>query len=218
MFIMTLVRKERGSMSVPDFGNAQKNNKYLLLALGVIITAAWAGYLILTLAVSGSSNYASLDNVQPWYILLTSSVSGCLLWILINKTNNKASRSIALLSFVVGCLVLFLNIEFGNRGQLFYIGFIFFKDAGMAGFFSYLLSSTLVILISELSKTYRLGPPVLLLCASLVYMATTLTRPETYLNNIEFGFVVIVSSSAILALTTDIIMFLKWEFSKTGEV
>lgn len=207
-------------MSASNFANAQKSNRYLQLMFGTIITTAWAAYLILTFIMVKSyafPYYASLDSMQPWYILLASSVSGCLFWFLVDKANIKASHAIALLFVAVGCLVLFLNMEYAKQAKLFYIGFVFFKDAGIAGFLSYLLSSTLVILISELSKTYRLGPPVLILCASLVVMATTLTKPETYLNNMEAGLVVILSSSAVLALITDIITFLKWEFSENGE-
>jgi xanthine/uracil permease len=180
---------------------------YLTLIIGAIVSGATTIYIGLM--------YQFSPELRSWYVLLLGSLLGCLIWAVLIKVKVPVSRSMKLISI----------LQYQGNGQPFYIGCIFLNQSGEIGFTSYLLSTTLILLISEVSKKYRLGPPVLIVCSSLSLLAlyldliTGASLIVKVINTIASWCQLFLLPSALLAILTDIILYISWEFSKDkGEV
>ncbi len=182
-------------------------------AIGLLVSLAWPGimtYLMLT----HSDEKASLLRSWPEYTVL--ALAGIVSWFLLKNLHSLKITASIVFPILSIWLIYYLASLGARQNQILYIGHIFYVRTGIAGMLVYACSVACLMFLSDLPKHVPYGTPIFIFTAYLSSFTTPVTSGGLG-GSLAIWFLILVGSIGFLNLFLDLILYLRWEFSPSGE-
>jgi hypothetical protein len=189
-----------------------KFDQIIKAVLGFMLPLSWPAYIGLTMIGRADSRAAMM---QVWYVYAIYSFIGIVLWLVLN--NIPRLRAIALfgLPLLSVALIYYAVSLYAGRGESLYIGNLFYKSAGLLGNIVFVVSITALMALSEPARQIPYGTPLLIFTPYLISFLPDYSASLS--NNLMLWILILAGTIGFLNLLTDLVFYLRWEFSGSGE-
>ncbi|MBI5964103.1 MAG: hypothetical protein HY863_11550 [Chloroflexi bacterium] len=189
-----------------------KTARVVKAILGFFIALAWPNLLILFLKERADPRYLQM---QAWPLFALDILLAMLFWLVVTQYPRLLAIATIGTPLLGAGLLFFLVNTYAGQGQIFFIGNLFYKEAGSVGGVVYFISASTLMFVSEIPRRIPYGEIWFLFSIALV---TMLPFPAGSQLDILLTWVLVLTGSAgLLDLLTDLILYIRWEFSTLGK-